>query len=594
MAKLTPDAITQAAEVQPIDLWDPPTPFDQDPLPAFPVEALPSWLAKYVQALAHATQTPPDLAGLLALAALATAMAKKVRVAVRQGYSEPVNLFTVIAMPPGSRKSPVFEAVMNPIQSYEETCMRQMADEIARAEVRYNIAKTELQHLQGKASKETNSVERMRLDEEATTLAVKLLGMLPPEKPRLVTDDTTPERLASLLAAHQGRMAVLSAEGGDVFAAMSGRYTAHQSKQGGHTGNFAPYLKGHSGDTLHVDRVGRPAEYVKQPALTVALTVQPSVLQGLRRHQEFRERGLLGRFLYALPPVLLGHRQTRTTPVPSVVSHTYHGRLIALLKLPLEADEDGVPVARALQMTPEAARLFEDFEERTEPLLSQFGSLGHMTDWGGKLVGHVARILGLLHCAATPQPPWLTKIAPDTVQCALRLGEYLGAHARAAYGVMGAEPAVEDAKHLLAWLTRDARQAISKRDLHQGTKTRFPRIAMMEPALQLLIEHGFLALQAPAIQDGKPGRPAGPCYDINPHLYTHHPYAQNPQNPQKGEPGGGFEDFEDFESRQTALQEHGTAHAHTRPEESVAPPCTTNGTRPACADDEEEIKEWTA
>jgi len=359
-------------------------------------------------------------------------------------------------------------------------------------------------------------------------------------------------------------------------------------------GHFAAYLKGHSGDTLHVDRVGRPAEYVKQPALTVALTVQPGVLQGLRRHQEFRERGLLGRFLYALPPVLLGHRQTRTTPVPSVVSHTYHGRLTALLELPLETDEDGVPVARALQMTPEAARLFEDFEARTEPLLSQFGSLGHMTDWGGKLVGNVARILGLLHCASTPQPPWLTKIAPDTVQCALRLGEYLVAHARAAYGVMGAEPAVEDAQHLLAWLTREERQTISKRDLHQGTKTRFPRIAMMEPPLQLLVEHGFLALQASATQDGKPGRPAGPCYDINPHLYTHHLYAQNPQNPQKGESGGGFEDFEDFESRKTALQEHDPALSQKRPEASVTPPHTTNGTCPPCADDEEEIKEWTA
>src|SRR5439155_14382121 len=103
------------------DLWERPTPFDEhEPIP-FPVEALPSWLAEYVAALAHATQTPPDLAGLLGLSAVATAMAKKVRVAVRQGYSEPVNLFVLIAIAPGSRKSPVFEATMRPIQSYEES-----------------------------------------------------------------------------------------------------------------------------------------------------------------------------------------------------------------------------------------------------------------------------------------------------------------------------------------------------------------------------------------------------------------------------------------------------------------------------------------
>src|SRR6266481_5806922 len=103
MAKLTPEAITQEADVKPLDLWELPTPFDEDLLPAFPVEALPSWLAQYVDALAHATQTPTDLAGLLGLAAVSTAMAQKVRVEVRQGYSEPVNIFVVVAMPPGSR-----------------------------------------------------------------------------------------------------------------------------------------------------------------------------------------------------------------------------------------------------------------------------------------------------------------------------------------------------------------------------------------------------------------------------------------------------------------------------------------------------------
>jgi hypothetical protein len=206
------------------------------------------------------------------LAATSTATQKKVRVQIRQGYSEPVNIYATIVMPPGSRKSPVFEEVMRPIQAYEETVMREKAEDIARAETRYNIAKAELQHVQTKTARE-EGVERMRLDEEAGSLAVKLLGMVPPETPRLVTDDTTPERLASLLAAHHGRMAVLSAEGGDVFAAMTGRYTAHHGKQGAHTGNFAPYLKAHSGDTLRVDRVGRPAEYVKQPALTVALTI---------------------------------------------------------------------------------------------------------------------------------------------------------------------------------------------------------------------------------------------------------------------------------------------------------------------------------
>ena len=56
------------------DEWEEPTPLRAAvDLPAFPVEALPDFLAAWVRAEATATQTPPDLAGMLVLAALATA-----------------------------------------------------------------------------------------------------------------------------------------------------------------------------------------------------------------------------------------------------------------------------------------------------------------------------------------------------------------------------------------------------------------------------------------------------------------------------------------------------------------------------------------
>jgi hypothetical protein len=199
----------------------------------------------------------------------------------------------------------------------------------------------------------------------------------------------------------------------------------------------------------------------------------------------------------------------------------------------------------------------------------------NMTDWGGKLVGHVARIMGLLHCASMTQAPWLTKIEPQTVRSALKIGQYLIAHARAAYGAMGADAALEDAKHLVAWLQREERNTITKRDLHLGTKTLFHRIEMMEPALLILLEHDFLISQAPIIEEGKPGRPSGPSYDVNPHLYTQKSPAQNshnsqkgdedglvgnqespahnPQNSQKGDEDRGFEDYEDFEIQNTAF-----------------------------------------
>jgi replicative DNA helicase len=71
--------------------WALPVPFGATGgTPAFPVEVLPGWLGDYVAAVATATQTPPDLAGMLALAVLATVAAGAVEVQPRPGWREPL------------------------------------------------------------------------------------------------------------------------------------------------------------------------------------------------------------------------------------------------------------------------------------------------------------------------------------------------------------------------------------------------------------------------------------------------------------------------------------------------------------------------
>jgi replicative DNA helicase len=85
--------------------WAPPTPFGVTAdAPTFPVEVLPSWLGEYVAAVATATQTPPDLAGMLALAVLATVAAGAVEVQPRPGWQEPLCLFVAVGMDAGTRK----------------------------------------------------------------------------------------------------------------------------------------------------------------------------------------------------------------------------------------------------------------------------------------------------------------------------------------------------------------------------------------------------------------------------------------------------------------------------------------------------------
>src|SRR4029453_237961 len=73
----------------------------------------------YVAAVATATQTPPDLAGMLALAVLATVAAGAVEVEPRPGWREPLCLFMAGGRDAGARKSSVFSAPPRPVADFE-------------------------------------------------------------------------------------------------------------------------------------------------------------------------------------------------------------------------------------------------------------------------------------------------------------------------------------------------------------------------------------------------------------------------------------------------------------------------------------------
>ena len=82
-------------------------------------------------------------------------------------------------------------------------------------------------------------------------------------------------------------------------------------------------LKGHSGDSIRVDRIGRNSESIMNPALTVLLAVQPNVLSGMMQNGTFRGRGLTARFLYCMPKSIVGNRRYRTDPIPADIARQY-------------------------------------------------------------------------------------------------------------------------------------------------------------------------------------------------------------------------------------------------------------------------------
>jgi len=261
--------------------WEPPIPFHTPELPEFPIHVLPDWMEEFSSALAVFLQVPADMPALLCLSAVAIAVAGRLSVVVREGFEVPLNLYLAIVMDPANRKSAALSRAMAPVERFEREQCKALGPEIARKQAEHDtLAKTLAQAQMGATKARGN--KRHQLQREVMQLAEELADKPRPVMPRLLADDVTPEKVASLLAEQGGRLAIVSAEGG-VFEQMSGRYSSNVP-------NLDPYLKGWDGEPLRIDRVTRSPDFVRNPCLSIVLTVQPDVLRPRKPGLSFRDR----------------------------------------------------------------------------------------------------------------------------------------------------------------------------------------------------------------------------------------------------------------------------------------------------------------
>ncbi|MFD9465596.1 DUF3987 domain-containing protein [Streptomyces sp. NPDC060027] len=482
--------------------WPAPTPLgEQGPLPAFPVDALPTWVAEQVAAVAEFTQTPADMAATMALAALSTAAGGRVHVQIRDGWVEQTNLYLVVAMPPASRKSDVFAAMTRPIYDIEAAMQEDARPSIIEAEVAKEAAEARAESILAKARKTDDSTAATSLVAEAAGLRMEADSIAVPPKPRLTASgDVTPETLTKLLSTH-GRLGVLSPEG-DLFDIIAGRYSSRP--------NLGVFLQGHKGERLQAERITREADLGEKPALTIGITLQPPVLMDLAQTPGARGRGLLARFLFSLPASTLGYRKIVVPPVPEKTSRAYESHLTALVHTLTD-----LPEAVTIKCSGPADQAVIKLQEDVEPKLRPDGPLAHIDDWAGKYVGAVARIAGLLHLADRTTGRWGEPIEATTIERAIAIGEYYTAHALAAFGLMETDADTEKAQQALDWIRRTKATSFKAHELVTARRRAFPTVSSTAPALRLLEEHGYVR-RLHEERAGTRGRQPAVVYRVHP------------------------------------------------------------------------------
>ena len=480
--------------------WSVPVPFTAHTLPKLDAANLPPVLGDFCAGLAEEKQVPVEIAVAMSLATLATAAQGRYSVRIREGYTEPMNLYTLCPLEPANRKSAVVEVCTAPLKEWEKWMAERMAPEVKEARSKRLTMEKTIEAKRNKATKCVTMQEIDGLQKEILALEEQLPEV--PVIPRLLADNTTPEALAVLMENMGGCIAIITAEGG-IFDILAGMYNKG-------TPNLDLFLKGHSGDAFRVDRRMATPVILDNPRLTIGISPQPITLAERSASKVFRGRGLDGRFLYFMPESLLGRRKLEPAPMNPAVKSRFHDKVRGILPSRWSSD---MPEPVALELSPEAYQLWLAFAGEVEEGLAPGGEFDGMNDWGGKLAGAVVRIAGLFHLVTYDRPEEL-KITPETMQQAVYLGALLTEHAKAAYALMGTDETIEGAKKVLEWIRRQAAERFSTQECWQAVRGYFRHMPPLLEALKELEERSFIK-EVPVEKQGV-GRKARPDYLVNP------------------------------------------------------------------------------
>ena len=466
--------------------WNMPLPLDDPCGPPFPLEALPETVGAFAAALAEETQTPPDMAATVVLGTISATAGGTYEVVIpEQGWVEPVHGQFVVVAEPGSRKSAVMREATEPIRAYEREMQPGDRRALAEWESQLRVLEKHLATAENAAAKASDKraladgvAVRMAAAEELETHRERR-----PRVARIVADDATPQAATSLLAEQGGAIAIMSAESAFLANTAGGRYADAP--------NLDVLLAGHAGDSITVDRKGRPPERIERACLTLCLMVQPHVIRDLGKAPGFIARGGAARLLASIPRDNLGHRQVDVAPIPGAVSETWSAMITRVVRR-LPPRPDGTPVPWQLHLAPDAKTAFRHYRLQHEPQMARDGAYGDIRDWAGKQCGGVLRIAGLLHVAQHHQPESVV-IGAETLQQAITIMDYYAEHARVMYHLMRGRSEHGTARIVLETI-RALGSSTTRREVHRKLHNRmaFEKAGDLEAPLALLDEYGYI------------------------------------------------------------------------------------------------------
>lgn len=451
------------------ELWEEIKPFtNETTLKPFPIDKLPDTLRDYVINLSENIQVSADMVAVYLLSVLSLCLQGKACIShMNTQHTEPLNLYIAVVAKPAERKTSVSSNLMKPVYDFEKYENERLKPQINAYQDMKGLYMHELDNHKKKG--DIQSMQKAR----------KNLESLKPVYPlKLNVTDTTTEALAVIMQENNGRIGLLSSEGG-IFETIAGRYSNGIP-------NMDLYLNGYDGSPVSILRRTGDIK-LDNPLLTMGFLVQPDVLNGMLNNSAFCGRGFTQRFLFSFPNSKVGERKATGKPMDNDIQRRYDELITRLLNMKYS---DNIPV---IHMNNKSCIMFEEFFNKIEAGLKpdgEFSSVNSLAEWAGKLCGKVLRIAGILHLCEHSADEILDEL---TMQRAVFIGSYFIDHAKQAFEVMGNNADSENAIYVLSKLKQLGKECINKSELKRICR-KFNTIDELNSVLELLEDCNYIRI----------------------------------------------------------------------------------------------------
>jgi hypothetical protein len=339
----------------------------------------------------------------------------------------------------GDGKSSVMSCAFGPIQEYEREMVQNWRKNVyPKAKARFDLLQVEISELKSlsKAKSRKSDSSARQAAGQGESVGANHSNALMPElspsmdealvsrmealnrqlweveremvAPRMIVDDCTPEKMASLLAVSPVLISA-SPEARKAIDVLMGHYNSKNNDQAADD----VFVKAYSGDPIKVDRQGSGSLDVHNPCLVAFWMVQPGKADRLLSAESLRDSGFLQRCLFGYSEGVAGNFLDSVAIPPDVIRE-YNTTLRAILDFDASASGPG-----EVKLTRDAGLMVNDVREAYRQGWAAKGEGNQMFEC--RYAEQVIRIALNLHIGANPTTWAKHDLGVETVSSAIEV-----------------------------------------------------------------------------------------------------------------------------------------------------------------------------